>query len=65
MKMLKLTNFVGEVMDRNYDVIIFFLNILISSRPGVANFADIIKFSVILIKTSYDHGKNVVDKVTK
>ena len=37
-------------MDRNYDAITFFLNIVILGRPGVANFAEIIKIEVTLIR---------------
>ena len=37
-------------MDRNYDVITFFLNTLVL-MPGVAIFADIIKIATMFIKT--------------
>ena len=44
-------------MDRNYDVITFFLNTLVL-MPGVAIFADIIKIATMFIKTIIqDSGK--------
>ena len=38
-----LIKFVGDVMDKNYDVITFISNAAILRRPGVANFIVIIK----------------------
>ena len=45
-------NSVGDVMDRNYDLITF-QSILTLRRPRVANFADIIKIVTIFIKTAF------------
>ena len=37
-------------MGRSYDSIAFFQNRVISRKPGVSNFLDIIKIAIILIK---------------
>ena len=37
-------------MDRNYEVITIFQNPLISNRPGVVIFVNIIKIAIIFIK---------------
>ena len=44
-------NFVGGVMDRNYDIINFIWKKSTLRRPGVGIFADIIKIVTIFIKT--------------
>ena len=46
-------------MDRNYDIITFFQNTVISGRSEVANFADIIKIAIVLIKTSFKESIKV------
>ena len=46
-------------MERNYDVIGFFQNRLILSRPGVAIFADIIKIVTMFIKTVIKDSRKV------
>ena len=43
-------------MDKNYDVITFVSKYFISWRPGVANFADIVKIAIMLIKTTYEES---------
>ena len=45
-------------MDRNYDVITFFLNTLVL-MPGVAIFADIIKIATMFIKTVIQDSRKV------
>ena len=40
-------------MDTNYDLITLFQNTFISRRPGVANFVDIIKITIMLVKKTY------------
>ena len=45
-------------MDRNYDVITFFLNTLVL-MPGVAIFADIIKIATMFIKTIIQDSRKV------
>ena len=50
-------NIVG-VMDSNYVALTFFQSTLVSWRPGLANFADIIKVVIILFQLNYNHGKN-------
>ena len=45
-------------MDRNYDVIAFFLNTLVL-MPGVAIFADIIKIATMFIKTIIQDSRKV------
>ena len=59
--------FVGDVIDRNYDVITFFQNIFIVPRPGLAIFADIIKIVTIFVKTIKDlvQFKRIRDYVSK
>ena len=46
-------NFVGDFIDRNYNVIIFISNHLYFKKPEVANFAHIINVSIMLIKTTF------------
>ena len=50
-------------MDRNYDVIIeAIIDIIwghLKKKPGVANFADIVKIPTIFIKTTLKDSKNV------
>ena len=43
-------NFVGDVINKNYDVIPLFQNVVSLRRPGVAIFADIIKIITRFIK---------------
>ena len=50
---------VGDVMNRNYDVVTFFQNTFILRRPGLAKFADIIKVATMLIKTTYQNSNKV------
>ena len=45
-------------MDRNYDVITFFLNTLVL-MPGVAIFADIIKIATMFIRTIIQDSRKV------
>ena len=45
--------FFGDVVDRHYDVITFILKWFNLKRPGVADFDDIIKTAVILIKKTF------------
>ena len=45
-------DFFGQVLI-NYDVITLFQINFISRRPGEANFADIIKITIMLIKATY------------
>ena len=45
-------------MDRNYDVITFFLNTLVL-MPGVAIFADVIKIATMFIKTIIQDSRKV------
>ena len=49
-------NLLGDVMDRNYDVITYVSKYL---WLGVANFADIIKIITIFIKIVFEDSKNV------
>ena len=44
------SNFVGGVMDSNYDVITFILEYFILKRLRLTNFADIIKIATLFIK---------------
>ena len=50
-------------MDRNYDVIIeVIIDIIwghLKKKPGVANFADIVKIATIFIKTTLKDSKQV------
>ena len=43
--------FIGDVMDRNYDVIAAFSKNLFLRRPGEITFADIINIVTMFIKT--------------
>ena len=55
-------------MDRSYGVKTFFKNTLILRRPGVANFADIVKIGTVFIKTIIqDSGKvkRIINYVSK
>ena len=45
-------------MDRNYDVITFFLNTLVL-MPGVAIFADIIKIATMFIRTIIQDSRKI------
>ena len=40
-------------MDKTYDVISFLQNRVVLRKPGVANFAGIIKIAISLIKKSF------------
>ena len=46
-------------MGRNYDVIIFFQNIFVLRRAGVAIFADIIKIVTMFIKATLKDSRKV------
>ena len=46
----KRKNFVGDVIDRDHDVITFIQNTIVLRRPGVVIFADIIKIITSFIK---------------
>ena len=47
-------------MDRNYDVITFFVKkIFILRRPGVAIFADIVKIMTMFIKNIFKDSRKV------
>ena len=46
-------------MGRNYDMIKFISRYFISRRPGVANFAGIIKITIIFSKTTYKESIKV------
>ena len=46
-------------MDGNYDVITFISKYFIFRRPRLANFADIIKITIMFIKTIFKDSKNV------
>ena len=50
---------VGDVMDRNYDVIIFFQNTVVLRRKRIAKFADIVKIAIISIKTTLEDSIKV------
>ena len=61
-------NFVGDIMDRNYDVITFISKCLYSRRPREANFAGIIKIATMFIKTIFKESnkfKRIRDYVLK
>ena len=47
---IKRKNFVGDVIDRDHDVITFIQNTIVLRRPGVVIFADIIKIITSFIK---------------
>ena len=51
--------FVDSVIVNNYDAINLFKNIFILRRPGVANFAEIIKILTILIEKIFKDSKKV------
>ena len=46
-------------MEKDYDVITFFQNTFISTRPSVAIFANISKIVTIFIKTIFKDSKNI------
>ena len=46
-------------MDKDYDVITFIWKYLYFKEAWVVNFADIIKFATIFIKTTYKDSKKV------
>ena len=46
-------------MDRNYDFITFISNVFILRRPKVANFADIIKITIMFIKKTLKDLKKI------
>ena len=48
-------NFVGDAMDKNYDVIVF-----ISRRFRVVNFADIINIATMFIKITFKNSKKKI-----
>ena len=52
-------NFVGDVIDRIFDVITFIPKYLILRRAGVAIFADIIKILTMFIITFYKYSRKV------
>ena len=45
-------SFFGDVITTNYDIIILISKYLYFKKPGIINFADIIKIANTLIKTS-------------
>ena len=46
-------------MDKNYDVITFISKKIISRRPRIANFADVIKTATIFIKAIFKDSKKL------
>ena len=53
-------NFVGDVMDRSYDVINIISKYLFLRRPRVAIFAEIIKFVTIFVTTIFIRLKKIL-----
>ena len=45
------------IMDRNYIAITFFQNTVILRRPGIANFAYIIRIAITLVIKTFDNSK--------
>ena len=63
-----LENFFSKFTDKNCDIKTFFQNTVILKRPGVANFADIIKVAIILVKITLKNSikvKRVTDYTLK
>ena len=52
--------FVGDVMDRSYDVINIISKYLFLRRPRVAIFAEIIKFVTIFVTTIFIRLKKIL-----
>ena len=52
-------NFVGDVIDRGYDVITFISKYHYLRRPGVASFAEIIKIIARFIKIIFKDSREV------
>ena len=52
-------NFVGDVIDKIYDVITFIQNTFVLGRAGIATFPDIIKSLTIFIITIYKYSRKV------
>ena len=50
---------VGDLIDKNYDIITFVLNTFILRRPSVASFSDIIKLQPGLSKEPLKTSKKV------
>ena len=52
--------FVGDVMDRSYDVINIISKYLFLRRPRVAIFAEIIKFVTVFVTTIFIRLKKIL-----
>ena len=52
-------NFVGDIINKHYDVINVILNTFNLRRPRVTNFADIIKIATMFNKTTFKDPNKV------
>ena len=60
--MVHVIKFVGDFMDKKYDVITFISKFFILRRPRAAIFADIIQIAAMFIKIIFKDSKKVKRK---